>query len=84
MPVMDGFEATQAIRNAQDSNARRLPIVALTANAMAGDKEACLGTGMDDYLSKPIKRTELAEALERWIPVEVPPPAESTPETTVA
>ncbi len=61
MPVMDGFEATQAIR-ARESG-RRTPIVAMTANAMAGDRERCLEVGMDDYIAKPFTKARLAEVL---------------------
>jgi signal transduction histidine kinase/CheY-like chemotaxis protein/HPt (histidine-containing phosphotransfer) domain-containing protein len=70
MPVMDGYEATAAIRTweaqqASPSDRSRLPILAMTATALAGDRERCLRAGMDDYISKPIKRDLLAAALER-------------------
>jgi PAS domain S-box-containing protein len=64
MPVMDGFEATRRIR-ALDGPRSRVPIVALTAQAVAGDRERCLSAGMDDYVSKPISSTELSAVLER-------------------
>jgi CheY-like chemotaxis protein len=63
MPEMDGFEATRAIRNSKTD----IPIIAMTANAMKGDRELCLEAGMNDYLSKPVKPVELAAALERWL-----------------
>jgi signal transduction histidine kinase/DNA-binding response OmpR family regulator len=67
MPVMDGFTATAKIRDReQQTHAARLPIIALTANAMDGDRERCLKTGMDDYLSKPFSQQALAEVLSRW------------------
>jgi signal transduction histidine kinase/ActR/RegA family two-component response regulator len=66
MPVMDGFEATRAIRRAESGQGRRVPIVAMTAHAMASDREACLAAGMDDYLAKPIRADLLRETLERW------------------
>ena len=67
MPVMDGYEAAQAIRVLEASLNRRTPVVALTANAMREDQERCLRAGMDDYISKPIKRDVLARTLERWL-----------------
>lgn len=70
MPELDGLEATRRIRQseAQAGGMRRVPIIALTANAMRGDKEACLQAGMDDYLAKPFTRETLVRALERWAP----------------
>lgn len=65
MPKMDGLEATIEIR--KENSAKDLPIVAMTANAMKGDREKCLAAGMNDYLSKPIKPTELYIALETWL-----------------
>jgi len=68
MPEMDGFEATRQIRAGEacgTGNSARLPILALTANAMQSDRTKCLECGMDDYLSKPFTREQLADALER-------------------
>jgi len=67
MPEMDGFEATAAIRQQETSGAARLPIVALTAHAMKGDRERCLAAGMDAYLAKPIRPEELDEVLDYYI-----------------
>ena len=67
MPLMDGFEATAAIR-ARDDDKSSIPIVAVTAQAMQGDRERCLRAGMSDYLSKPVRQDDFAGALERWIP----------------
>jgi CheY-like chemotaxis protein len=67
MPVMDGFKATVAIRAAeQQAGHLRLPIIAMTANAMQGDRERCIDVGMDDYISKPIAPAELSRALAQW------------------
>ncbi len=69
MPVLDGYAATRQWRQSEAAAARpRLPIVAMTANAMAGDRQRCLEAGMDDYLSKPVNRELLAECLQRWLP----------------
>lgn len=66
LPVMDGYEATRQIRHLQGMQV--LPIIALTANALQGDRDACLQAGMSDYLAKPFKRTDLQQVLQRWIP----------------
>jgi len=69
MPEMDGFEATRRIRTPHAENINRsLPIIAMTAHAMQGDREKCLQAGMNDYLTKPISPESLVEALERWLP----------------
>ena len=66
MPVMDGFETTREIRRQETRFGGHIPIIALTANAIAGDKERCLAAGMDDYLSKPVSRQRLEHTLKRW------------------
>ncbi|MCS7065463.1 MAG: response regulator, partial [Fimbriimonadales bacterium] len=63
MPEMDGYEATRQLR----ARGVAIPIVALTANALEGDRERCLACGMDDYLAKPIKPEELQRKLARWL-----------------
>ena len=65
MPEMDGFEATRCIRQSEQVSGRRTPIVAMTAHAMAGDRERCLAAGMDDYISKPLHTAALLELVER-------------------
>ncbi|MEP6878451.1 MAG: response regulator [Nitrosospira sp.] len=67
MPEMDGYEATAAIRRRTDSKCR-LPIVAVTAQAMQGDEARCLAASMDDYISKPVKQEDFARALKWWVP----------------
>jgi PAS domain S-box-containing protein len=67
MPEMDGFEATMAIREKERTTGAHLPIIALTAHAMKGDRERCLGAGMDGYLAKPIRATELDEILDNHV-----------------
>lgn len=69
MPVLDGYAATRRWRAMEtESGGRPIPIVAMTANAMAGDRERCLAAGMDDYLSKPVAREQLDACLQRWLP----------------
>jgi len=66
MPEMDGFEATSEIRIREKKTGGHTPIVALTANAMKGDRERCLETGMDDYLAKPVRGNKLLELVYKW------------------
>jgi CheY-like chemotaxis protein len=67
MPVMGGFEATAAVREREKATGKHIPIVALTARAIKGDRERCLAAGMDGYVAKPIRPEELFEQIEALI-----------------
>jgi signal transduction histidine kinase/CheY-like chemotaxis protein len=89
MPEMDGYQATAAIREREmeiaaqlrgsGSAPRRMPIIALTANAMKGDRERCLEAGMDDYLAKPFRKEQLEQMLARWVSASDQPATELEP-----
>jgi signal transduction histidine kinase/CheY-like chemotaxis protein/HPt (histidine-containing phosphotransfer) domain-containing protein len=94
MPVMDGYTATRTRRMLEEERGLgRLPIIAMTANAMAGDREKCLAAGMDDYLSKPLNRGLLEQTLRKWLPGDArsqkpgpatrPEPARAQPEAVL-
>ena len=68
MPVMDGFAATQALRlRERETGGQRVPVIAMTANAMTGDRDRCLAAGMDDYIPKPVTIAELRRTLAQWL-----------------
>ncbi len=68
MPVLDGYDTTREIRRRETAEQRdRVPIVAMTASAMEGDRERCIAAGMDDYIAKPIDNDKLDDLLARWL-----------------
>ena len=77
MPVMDGFEATRRIRE-RERGARRMPVLAMTAEAMVGDRERCIAAGMDDHIPKPVRLETLHRALHHWLPAGSVPPVGGT------
>jgi len=84
MPVVDGYTATRRWRQHETAlGAARLPIVAMTANAMAGDRQKCLDAGMDDYLAKPVTRAQLDACLTRWLPSQTEPAEPVHPPTSI-
>jgi len=68
MPIMDGYTAVRILRQNEETSGRHLPVIAMTANAMAGDREKCLRAGMDDYMSKPLNRALMEQTLRKWLP----------------
>ncbi len=79
MPVMDGYEATAAIRQLPNGQGARIPIVALTANALSGDEQKCRAAGMNDFVAKPCTMAALKAALQRWVPATAQTPSASIP-----
>ncbi|MGQ9371461.1 PAS-domain containing protein [Azospirillum sp. ST 5-10] len=79
MPEVDGYELARRVRAREGGTGRHLPIVALTASALAGEAERCLGAGMDDYLAKPVDLQSLSRVIARWLPG-APAPCDGTPE----
>ncbi|WP_428033257.1 ATP-binding protein [Amphritea sp.] len=80
MPEMDGYQATAEIRKREAAEQRpRLPVIALTANAMADDRQRCLQAGMDDYLAKPFNKTQIMHILKHWLPQSIPVDTGVTP-----
>jgi DNA-binding response OmpR family regulator len=84
MPGLSGFETAAAIREKEKGTGAHIPIIAMTAHAMRGDRESCLAAGMDDYVSKPIQAKDLFAAIARWAPPGAPagphPPLENSGE----
>ena len=88
MPELDGYQATREIRNRERASGTHIPIIAMTANAMAGDREKCLDAGMDDYIAKPVRGGQLFAILEQFgretSPGESRSAADAEPDTTGA
>jgi CheY-like chemotaxis protein len=82
MPYMDGFEAAAAIREKERGGSTHIPIIAMTAHAMAGDRERCLARGMDDYISKPVQVLDLLEMISEYSPQFTP--AAASPESVLS
>ena len=82
MPELDGYDATRAIR--EEEGARHVPIIAMTAHSMPGDRERCLAAGMDDYLSKPVRAGQLEAVIKRWVPGYAPNTRAGAPSSTDA
>ena len=83
MPEMDGFEATAKIRQITSQGGAQVPIIALTANAMSGDREQCIAAGMNDYLSKPFTMADFNTMMDKWLPFEQSPQLADTSDKTV-
>jgi hypothetical protein len=81
MPVLDGFEATERIRARKGPN-DKVPIIAVTANAMKGDRDKCMAAGMDDYITKPVQRQKLHEMIAKWTGIDASTPSASSSPTT--
>jgi len=68
MPILDGYQTTERIRSGLDAKTPHdVPIIAMTAHALAGDKDKCLAAGMDDYLAKPVDPQEISDLLDKWL-----------------
>jgi polar amino acid transport system substrate-binding protein len=76
MPEMDGYEATRQIRGLEVTSDSHVPIIAMTANAMSGDRENCIAAGMDDYVAKPVTRHTIVDVLDRWLVIKEKEPVE--------
>jgi CheY-like chemotaxis protein len=70
MPILDGYETTRILRQREGANAHTT-VIAMTANALKGDRDKCIAAGMDDYISKPVNLDDLADVLNRWVPLPV-------------
>jgi CheY-like chemotaxis protein len=80
MPVLDGYEATARIRE-HEAGGDRMPVIAKTPHAMAGDRARCLQAGLDDYVAKPVRPDELDAVLDRWLGSAAPPASDGTSPT---